>query len=300
MDSPELFLLYFGEFGYEVYLWLGVCRWMVQSKDWAKVTACSFPGREALYAPFADAFVAHDFRVVPDTWKARGSSMPDKAVLQALVPDGAYAFMAHTLPLGGGRLHPPWTGRVVPHLYGERREEWAECIVFHGRDRWDVGGERNWPLHNYHRLAKTLRAIGVSNRFVSIGSRAQSVAVWDSVDMRGVDLSIVMDVLASARMIVGVSSGPIHLASQCACPQVVIIGYHNMDRLEARYGSDWNPFGASVRCVRSPEWNAPVQEVLVATVELLETTGENSDPEQGGQEPAGRRVPVLDAVAAGV
>jgi ADP-heptose:LPS heptosyltransferase len=86
-------------------------------------------------------------------------------------------------------------------------------------------------------------------------------------DCRDLSLRKLSDVMASAGCVVGTSSGAMHFASLCKCPQVVITGKYNY----RRYKSDWNPFRVPVN-FPADSWHPSVSEVFVSTMKLLERT----------------------------
>lgn len=72
-----------------------------------------------------------------------------------------------------------------------------------------------------------------------------------TVDLRGCDLSVLMDYMAAAEKVIGQSSGPMHLAALCGT-ELVVWGdnrtYFN-ETLEKRYKETWNPHGVRVTFV---------------------------------------------------
>lgn len=70
-----------------------------------------------------------------------------------------------------------------------------------------------------------------------------------AADFRGAPLAVQCAVLSDARVAVGPSSGPLHLAQLCGCPVVTWYDRPEWRDLDSRYqrGGTWNPFGAGFR-----------------------------------------------------
>ena len=69
--------------------------------------------------------------------------------------------------------------------------------------------------------------------------------------------------LRTARVLVGTSSGPMHLGALCGTPLVVF----SSERNRRRYETDWNPFNVPVKFI--PTWHPSVGQVQDAIGEVL-------------------------------
>ena len=81
-------------------------------------------------------------------------------------------------------------------------------------------------------------------------------------DYRGIELQDLMDIIAGAKVVVGVSSGVMHLAQACGTP-VVVWGDERTyfgETLERRYKEIWNPFKVDVYWIRG--WHPEPEEIL--------------------------------------
>ena len=98
----------------------------------------------------------------------------------------------------------------------------------------------------------------------SIGSEKHSEHIEGTFDCRGFDLESVADILTNCRMIIGPSSGPMHFASLCKCPQLVWTGNKNgLGRgNREKYEKKWNPFGVDVHVCEDGGWNPDVDFIL--------------------------------------
>jgi hypothetical protein len=88
-------------------------------------------------------------------------------------------------------------------------------------------------------------------------------------DKRGIPLQELMDLMASVHVIVGQSSGVMHLATLCGLRQVVWAEdnktYFN-EKLEKRYKETWNPLGTPVSWVQSDNWCPEPGDVIRAVI----------------------------------
>lgn len=88
-------------------------------------------------------------------------------------------------------------------------------------------------------------------------------------DYRGIDLQQLMDMIAGAKVVVGVSSGVMHLAAACGT-SLVVWGDNRTyfgETLEKRYKQTWNPF--NVRVVWLNGWHPEPKEILNAVCSLM-------------------------------
>ena len=80
-------------------------------------------------------------------------------------------------------------------------------------------------------------------------------------DFRDIDLQELMDIIAGAKVVVGVSSGVMHLAQACGTP-VVVWGDDKSyfgESLEKRYKETWNPFKTDVKWLEG--WSPEPEEI---------------------------------------
>ncbi|MAH48543.1 hypothetical protein CMI37_22140 [Candidatus Pacearchaeota archaeon] len=84
------------------------------------------------------------------------------------------------------------------------------------------------------------RELSSRYRVAFIGAEPDSHCPDGASDLRGIPLSELANTLASSRLVVGQSSGPIHFASLCNVPHLTWGGYRL--RTFIRYAHYWNPF----------------------------------------------------------
>ncbi len=217
-----------GEFGWELCAWQGYLR--VIAPDYENVIIYGPVGHEYLYKDFATEY--RPTPVVgqePNMWLNGNTkiSHPFCENESMWIPPQQLSFMPNS----------PEQGFIK---YGKKGENGAD-LVYHARslDKYGSGymgwGDDNWKafLSNY------------DGEIVCIGTK-EGADHHGGLDMRGAPLEKVCDVLASAKVLVGPSSGAMHLGSLCGTPHVVWSGHA---RNKLRYESWWNPHKTPVRTV---------------------------------------------------
>ena len=249
------------EFGHEL-MAAGVLRAL--SRRHGRTVICTRAGRQALYADFADETILHQIRCEGMMMMATADTKPSADVLRQFVPRGVQPY----------RLRE-YYGRAPAEFirYGTARDEWRGALVIHARNR-DYVASRNWPARLWHRLARHVRSNRLAERIICIGTRGAAHGVEGALDMRDATLQTQMDVLASARLAVGPSSGPMHLASLCGCPHVVWCGggRAEVERTMSNYRKWWNPHGTPCDAFARSSWRPSFGEVwshLVAGLQAL-------------------------------
>ena len=224
-----------GEFGWELMHWQGFLRKLAPRYE--KVIVCCRAGQEALYSDFAHEFVLHDVRGTADCNRLLSVENPQElARVLALVPPGA----DHLRPLGA-QPHE----RQVFRRFGERREEIATDLLFHPRGRGH-GSDRNWSRENWERMLDLIRPLDLKVGCIGLTSATQEL-VGDFAEFRDRPLSESLDLIASTRLVVGPSSGPMHLASLCGTAHLVWTDRCRYARgltNRIKYERTWNPHGA--------------------------------------------------------
>ena len=229
------------------------------AKDHHRVIACSRPASAPLYEDFVDEFVPHDIKCEGVIASATAATRPSAKLLVRYVPSDAQQFVPREYH---GRSKTIW------HRYGRHKKAYAGAVVIHARNRPHVP-ERNWSQRNWNKLARRLVREGVAKRLICIGLSEHALTVEGAMDMRDTTLDVQMDVLASARFIIGPSSGPVHLATLCCgnrkegCPQLTWCGgaAGERDRTRRRYISEWNPFRTLAHAQRHASWQPTFEKV---------------------------------------
>lgn len=135
--------------------------------------------------------------------------------------------------------------------YGIKLDEYENSIVIHARSTNKCKtGYRDWSVENWNELVKYLIEMGET--VISIGLKQTSLHIENTVNKINYNLSTTCNILKSSKLIIGPSSGPMHLASLCKTPQIVWSGdYKN----KYRYENIWNPFNTKVIYEHENNWN---------------------------------------------
>lgn len=251
-----------GEFGWEIMSWQGFIRKAAVGYD--EVFVCSREGHEALYADFSTRFIPHRVAGLKDRWSVSGVDAQSLKNLKA-----------YLRTLGGDQLQP--TGlipiehqHITPCGSKERgkRLGYNFDMVIHARKPIGKRPGHAWPLSHWNQLVAKLSRY----RIASIGTEAY--VPEGTVDMRGCGLLDTMDAMAATKVVIGPSSGPMHLAALCRVPHVVwtdtqvysAIGATNRERYETL----WNPLKTPVTVVDTAGWHPTADAVYAAVLERLE------------------------------
>ena len=257
---------YVGEFGWEVGKFAPLARGIAHLGQYDRVVACSFPDRAALYADFATEFVPHDIACVSECMKWYRHDKPKE--FDSWCPEG-HRLAPETIGRHGHNfLRGRYEDYLAPLCYGTRMESGFD-VVFHRRERRDLGTERNWPEEHWEGLATWCEAQGLST--ACIGHSPTSAPVPCAENLIDAGLSMTMNVLASSGVCVGPSSGPMHLAQHCGCAVVTWVGF-DIDLLVQRYRRDWNPFRVPTQVFGFDKWNPATDTITAGIAQLLEVS----------------------------
>ena len=218
------------------------------------------PGFDYLVADFADITEHHQEKTTGDKW----IWTQDEKVL---VPQK----FIDRYP--GSRLYECTLNRCNSRkkeyrLYGNDMPNVGYDLVIHCRREVKWGrSNRNWPLSNYQKLVAIL-----NTDCASIGSKAGAFYVSGTKDLRGVPMDVLCNVIYNSKLVIGCSSGPIHLASHCRTPHVVWTDSKYQKAIRGtnreRYEKIWNPFRTKCKVIDHEGWNPKVKTVIRAVKEM--------------------------------
>lgn len=244
-----------GEFGWELFCWQGYLRRLHRTQGLV-IDVMGRPGHEALYDDFCRSYIAkpipsggvmcwhnNQFADKEDIDLGRGY---DLHIRPQTNPPVRYDLRK---PCGGAGFPDQifvQLGRRVP-------SNRTPGIILHARDTAKCGSaNRNWPERKWLRLRDKLGELG--RGIGCMGSKDAALHLPGTRDLRGIPLGELADVLASADLVIGPSSGPMHLASLCGTPQLV----WSVDKNRKRYLKDWNPFETPVVFLSRHGWDPPM------------------------------------------
>jgi hypothetical protein len=252
---------FLGELGWELLQWQGWVRKQSLAHD-RTVISCRRSSRY-LYEDFADQFIDAEVAGTPDCWDLKQADVAAQQVAQHRLISFGGPSARYLRPTGPVSLE-----NQVFIRFGKRVGPCYDVVV-HARTR-PYRGDHNWPAASWDQLAAALNAAGL--RVAAVGTAAYCPKGCD--DLRSNDLALTCNILASARMVIGPSSGPMHLASLCGTPHLVwtdkkvwsAVGCTN----RGRYESVWNPLGTPCRILDEDGWQPPCAAVLSEVKQWLE------------------------------
>lgn len=252
------------EFGHEV-MSTGVMRHVFRKSK--EVIVSSFPDRFPLYDDIAHVFIPHNIVCSTDcAWAIRGDRQRVEVEAVAFIkqhcPDGFVQWLPE--PQMYKSYNP--RSKAIYQILGRLGAEPSQ-IVFHARNRVDVSVDRNWLPKSWEKLAQLAYERFQGQEIISVGHRSDSYHIVGTTDMRGVPLGRLMDVMRNSIMVVGPSSGPIHLASLCNAPHVTWNGEGGPDTprwkaLRMRYVTGWNKHVTPVQFLNRCTWQPTPEEIL--------------------------------------
>jgi hypothetical protein len=251
--NPVLFAgPWVGEFGWELMNWQGWVRAL--APHYEKVIVCARESSRALYADVATEFLPHTLRGCADHVVLRGVENPGERerVLARLEPE-----MDHLRP----RMFVPASAQRFIR-FGRPPAVPGVDVLIHARGKV-TARDRNWSPGSWERLVSELRAMG--HRVGGVGLPGDALEIDGVEDFRGLPLQETMDLMAGARLVIGPSSGPMHLASLCGTPHLVWTnrGIYRMGKTSReKYESWWNPLGTPVRVLDDEGFGVEPQKVL--------------------------------------
>lgn len=255
-----------GEFGWELFCWQGYLR--ARSAEFDRVVVMSRPGMAPLYADFCDEFIPYQpLGVGISGFRCAGhADWPNMSRAQ-----NHREYVSGNFYIGYNRDRPALSSKAFLgqkfFKYGTPDPPLAFDVLLHLRqtDKNRSGIRNGWNSNGWSEFLNRLQREGVL-KIGCIGHPESAGALEGCTDLRGLPLDKLFDVLASSRVLVGPSSGPMHLGALCGCPHVVWSG---VDENRPKYEKYWNPFSTPVRYIHDSAWRPSVDSVLRHTLEML-------------------------------
>lgn len=251
-----------GEFGWELMSWQGYLRKLSEAHE----IVVSIPeGHSELYHDFAKNIIPHRLEGTRDCWWT---------TLSPTIPQ-FLAVQIELTKLGLEQLKPTRLYKLEEQKfikYGNATRVPAEeqgLVIVHARGPIGKRPHHAWPERNWAELCTALDKLGV--KMAAIGTQASLPPFC--LDWRNKPMRFVMDRLAAAKLVLGPSSGPLHLASLCGARHLVwtdkqpyaAVGCTN----RVRYESKWNPLGTPCTILDDMGWNPSPLRVTIVVKEAL-------------------------------
>lgn len=146
-------------------------------------------------------------------------------------------------------------------------------IVIHARSEVKFGRtNRNWSDYKFWKLIKHIRK--TKNVSVCcIGTKGGAYYIKGTEDRRGISIEELCNIFASSNICIGVSSGPIHLASLCGCTHMVWTDNKYQKAIKGtnrdRYERLWNPFKTACVVIDREGWKPHLETVEKEVMKFL-------------------------------
>lgn len=251
-----------GEFGWELFCWQGYLRHLSQNN---KVIVVSKKESKFLYEDFSSSFFEFDPNGMElDSFKCHDMKS-DFSALKEQIKFDKYVDPRDGVVFYCGKPH------LCRNFYEQKFIKYG-CmdgskkydILIHARSTKKCGTHfRNWPEEKWNNLVLELKGKNLS--IASVGSPNGATYINGTDNLLGCDLKELASVMASSKVIVGPSSGPMHYASLCGLSQVVWSESKN----RTKYFKTWNPFNVKVKFHDSDSWGANVKDVLKLVDEIM-------------------------------
>lgn len=248
-----------GEFGYEVICWVPYLR--ATSRRYKKVIVGTRKGNDYLYADFATKIYHVKADSFTDRWMNHGRTpSPPRKVwkgclkAQVVMPSKQTCTSRHR--------------EFKPYGQNTQYQNGVYDVIIHARAAKKYNSSnRNWPPEAYEEVVRRFRKL----TFASVGTEAYHIE--GTVDKRGVKLVDLCSMMRMAKVVIGPSSGVMHLAHLCKTPILVWTGKERQKCIKAnnrkRYEKLWRAFDTPVKVVDRWGWRPPVDRVVDALKEMV-------------------------------
>jgi len=263
-----------GEFGWELFSWQGHLRWL--SAQGHKLYVFCRSGLEYLYNDHAKQVVSLYFEnpgancIQCHGLNPRRLAIKNHDLLQLPSCEPNEYLNPHDTLL----FWPPdkeferFKDQKF-RIFGTAPLDYAPQIIIHARKRQIVATGRNWPDEKWDNLCKRFADSGFN--IAAIGTHSAAYCPEYALDLRGISIQETCNFIGNARVAVGPSSGPMHLASLCATPHVVWGASSNIPR----YKTHWNPHNTPCIYHARDKWNPTVNDVYGLTLQIMDPKPEH-------------------------
>jgi hypothetical protein len=256
-----------GELGWELFCWQGYLRQI--SKDYKKVIVACKKGHEFIYKDFCHEFIEFNVPegITVDSWFSNGNI--EKEINQ-LLKTIRYDIRLEAQNIGfllngitGEIMINKIDGRYLNQKFikfSANNEYENIDIVLHPRNR-TVGSDRNWDADKWQKLINLL----IKKYKVGVIGNGETFELKNMLDFRNIPIEKTIGIISNTKLVVGQSSGPMHLASLCGTPHLVWSSEHNRNR----YLKYWNPFKTPCYFYSEMGWNPSVEFILDKIIENI-------------------------------
>jgi len=252
-----------GELGWELMRWQGIFRNIKNKSPNTEIVMAGRQGNEFLYEDYIS-----DYITIPcdsyatDGWRVDGKepTLPT----EILDKYKGYLYMS---PITCMRItkQQSFISYATPYEMSD-----SDPIVIHARCTVKGGSNtRNWPKEKWEELVSKFPR----EQFITIGTTDAALNISTCRDLRDEPLREVAAILSRAKLVIGPSSGPMHLASLCNARHLVWTDNEFQSSCNGtnrqRYEHYWNPLNAKAYVIDEYGWQPPVDVVTNKIKEVL-------------------------------
>lgn len=231
-------------------------------------------GNKFLYSDFTNSYVGHTFRpkksdgitseveperlsdLLLEVKNCVSSGYPDSEITTISPSDLFPKFnYKHNCHMRGKFVVPQPAGATLKY-----------DVILHARNR-TFSDDRNWGINNWNELCAKLRGLGL--KLGAVG-RNDSLLPRGCDDLRGCDIESTCRYYRHSDLVIGESSGPMHLAMLCNKPIVVWWTGKTENINKNRYDVNWNFHGSPVITIGEYGSETDPDSVLDATYKAIE------------------------------
>ena len=256
MKKILFFPLYAGELGWEIMVWQSLLRHAKEAMPYDEVHGVCDPKFKVLYEDFADSLTLEK---PTERLLEPHHEFPESAAYKVggLEKAGAEVVIASTEPTVA-----LWNYEMTPHVHKfisyKKDVDKEYDAVLHLRNMSHRPEDNDSDEFNYE----------VANKLIDAGKKIAFIGTSDGSARLDVEadyfydepLDIIIDVINKSKIVLGQSSGPMHLAALCEA-EVGVWTTTQGEGLKERYQTQWNPFANKVNYLMEPAPNDVVDLV---------------------------------------
>lgn len=246
---------YVGEFGWEIMEWIPYVRMI--AKRYKRVIAISYTNSRYFYSN--SEFFPTNLELGSSGF---GFGEIPKSLEKKIISSCAQAYGLQHFDL----FKPSFLNRISKFLIGKKkylvyREDSLNMeidILFHFRNFTREDGDyKNYPKEDCDKLVDNF--VDKNFNVACIGHPKYSYCPKNASDLRSNDFKLTIAAMSASKLVVGGSSGPIHLACLCNKP---IVTWISEEFGAERYRSYWNPFKVPVYIVSEKTFRPPKDQII--------------------------------------
>lgn len=240
MNENEILLAgpWVGEFGHELFCWQGFVRRL--SEFFNKTIIIGRVGHKYLYEDFCSEYIEFNpMSYKTDAWRcfdARSYESIPKNIPHSFYLDGQCDIGMRYGKNGVTDLEGLFFNEQKFVKYEYKNNNRFD-LIFHCRNK-STDSFRNWSKENW----EVLRALLPNNLKIACIGNNEAFHINNTIDLRDIEIKELVGTINNSKLIIGQSSGPMHLASLCGKKHLVWSPKYN----RIRYEKDWNPFNTDV------------------------------------------------------